>query len=133
MAIDNIQRSQKHMFKVFNVDDEPLFLLLHFDEAAQGGSIPISALKDAMGVTAAAATQFIKKLEEFDYVKREVGLIDRRVVKVSLTETGKKAVNQTKACFALVLNGLVDELGEEDTNNLIRLLNRTSIYMEKEF
>jgi len=133
MAMDNIKRSQKHMFKVFNADDQPLFLLLHFDEASQGGSIPISVLKDSMGVSAAAATQFIKKLEDFEYIKREVDSVDRRVVKVSLTETGKKAVDQTKRCFALALNGLVDELGQEDTETLIRLLNRTSIYMEKEF
>jgi DNA-binding MarR family transcriptional regulator len=86
-----------------------------------------------MGVTAAAATQFIKRLEEFEYVQREVDALDRRVVKVSLTEKGKTAVTQTRACFAMALDGLVKDLGEEDAENLVRLLNKTSIYMEKEF
>jgi len=133
MAMDNIKRSQKHMFKVFHTDEQPIFILMHFEEASQGGSVPISALKEAMGVTAAAATQFIKRLEDFEYVQREVDSVDRRVVKVSLTEKGKTAVTQAKACFAMALDGLVENLGKEDAENLIRLLNKTSIYMEKEF
>ncbi len=133
MAMDNIKRAQKHMIKVFNKDDQPLFLLMHFNEISQEGSVPISALKEAMGVSAAAATQFIKRLEKYGYVTRDIDEIDRRIVKVALSPKGKAHVDQAKACFSLALDGLVDDLGQEDTLNLIRLLNKTSHYMEKEF
>lgn len=133
MAMDNIKRAQKHMHKVINTDDKPLFLLMHFNEVAQGGSIKISALKDAMGVTAAAATQFVKRLEHFGYVQRELDLSDHRIINVSLSPKGIEMVNQTKTCFGLALNGLVEDLGQEDTLTLIRLLNKTSNYLEKEF
>ena len=133
MAMDNIKRAQKHMRKVFNTDDKPLFLLMHFDEVAQGGSIKISALKEALGVTAAAATQFVKRLEHFGYVERKLDHSDRRIINVYLNPKGIETVNQTKACFGLALNGLVEDLGQEDTKTLIRLLNKTSIYLEKEF
>lgn len=133
MAMDNIKRAQKHMIKVFNKDEQPLFLLMHFNEISQEGSVPISALKDAMGVSAAAATQFIKRLEKYGYVIRDIDPIDRRIVKVALSEKGKKHVDQAKACFSTALDGLVKDLGQEDTLTLIRLLNKTSNYMEKEF
>ncbi len=133
MAMDNIKRAQKHMIKVFNKDDQPLFLLMHFYEISQAGSVPISALKEAMGVSAAAATQFIKRLEKYGYVNRDIDEIDRRIVKVALSEKGKAHVDQAKACFSMALDGLVSDLGHEDTLTLIRLLNKTSNYMEKEF
>lgn len=133
MAMDNIKRAQKHMRMSFKPDDQPLFILMHFDAVAQGGSIPISTFKEALGVSAAAATQFIKRLEKFGFVQRQFDPSDHRIVNVSLTENGKTTVTQTKANFALGLQGLIENLGQDDAVTLIRLLNKTSTYMEKEF
>jgi len=133
MALDKIRRAQKHMKNAVSHDDEPVFLLMHFAQLCQDGSVPVSALKEAMGVSAAAATQFIKKLERFDYVVREPDPLDRRIVNVSLSAKGRQKVLQAKANMQSALEGLVEVLGKEDTQRFIDLLNRTTSYLEKEF
>lgn len=133
MALDKVRRTQKYMKKAIHSEDEPVFLLLHFDHISQGGSVPVSALKEAMDVSAAAATQFIKRLEKCGYVTRETDHKDHRIVMVTLTDKGRQRVNQTKSDFEHALNGLVDALGQHDITIFIDLLNRTSAYLEKEF
>ena len=54
LAMDNIRRAEKVMKKAINAEVEPIFLLLHFAEVSKGGSVPVSAMKDAMCVSAAA-------------------------------------------------------------------------------
>jgi DNA-binding MarR family transcriptional regulator len=132
MALDKIRRTQKYMKKAVHSDAEPVFLLLHFAHLAKEGSVPVSALKEAMDVSAAAATQFIKRLEKCGYVTRETDQKDHRIVMVTLTELGKQRVNQTKADFEKALTGLVNALGPQDVVIFIDLLNRTSAYLEKE-
>ncbi len=133
LAMDNIRRAEKIMKKAINAEVEPIFLLLHFAEVSKGGSVPVSAMKDAMCVSAAAATQFIKKLESYGYVSRQADEQDRRMVMISLTEAGKAKVESTQSVFGFALAGLIRDLGTEDTKAFIELLNRTSVYLEKEY
>lgn len=133
LAMDNIRRAEKIMKKAINGEVEPIFLLLHFAEVSKGKPVPISALKDAMCVSAAAATQFIKKLESYGYVQRQADAHDRRMVMVSLTQAGQVKAESTQAIFGFALDGLVKDLGTEDTAVFIDLLNRTSAYLEKEY
>ena len=133
MALDKVRRSQKYMKKAVHSDEEPLFLLLHFDQVSQGKSVPVSALRETLDVSAAASTQFIKKLEKHGYIKRKTDHNDHRIVMIELTEQGKEKVKQTKAEFEAALNGLITALGTDDVGIFIDLLNRTSTYMEKEF
>lgn len=132
MAMDNIRRAQKFMKKAVKSDEEPVFLLLHFAEVSAGNHVPISALKEAMGVSAAAATQFVKKLESHGYVTRTPDERDRRIVLIAMTEKGRQKTASILAVFESVLEGLVKELGPTDTKIYIDLLNRTSAYLEKE-
>lgn len=132
MAMDNIRRAQKFMKKAVKSDEEPVFQLLHFDEVSNGHHVPISALKEAMGVSAAAATQFVKKLESYGYVTRTPDKKDRRIVQITMTEKGRLKTASILSIFESMLDGLVQELGPEDTKIYIDLLNRTSAYLEKE-
>ncbi len=132
MAMDNIRRAQKFMKKAVKSDEEPVFQLLHFAEVSNGHHVPISALKEAMGVSAAAATQFVKKLESYGYVTRTPDKKDRRIVQITMTEKGRLKTASILSIFESMLDGLVQELGPEDTKIYIDLLNRTSAYLEKE-
>jgi DNA-binding MarR family transcriptional regulator len=132
MALDKVRRTQKYMKKAVHSDEEPVFLLLHFAHLSKDGSVPVSALKEAMDVSAAAATQFVKRLEKCGYVTRETDQNDHRIVMVTLTELGKLRVSQTIADFEKALTGLVNALGPHDVAIFIDLLNRTSAYLEKE-
>lgn len=132
-SMDRLHRAEKAMRRAINPKDEPIFLLLHFSELASDGGVPISALKDTLGVSAAAATQFIKRLESFGYVTRETDQEDRRIVKITLTPQGRQKAKETKALFEKVLRDLINDLGIKDTQALIDLLDRTSAHMEKTF
>ena len=130
-AMSQIRRAHKTMRTHFDDEALPLYLLMDVDAIAKDGQVPISAVKEALGVTAAAATQFIKRLEKHGYITRQTDPADRRVTLISLNATGKAAVHHTKTQYEHVLATLIQELGEADSLQLIRLLNKTMMILER--
>ncbi len=130
-SMSKIRRAHKTMRTHFDDESLPLYLLMDVHAIAKDGSVPISAIKEALGVTAAAATQFIKRLEKHGYVDRKIDPTDRRVTLISLSSKGKAAVKRTEKQYNHVMELLIHELGEEDSAHLIRLLNKTMMILER--
>jgi DNA-binding MarR family transcriptional regulator len=63
---------------------------------AEGGSLTMSELTRALGVTMGAATNIVNRLTNRAYTRRERGTDDRRVVRVSLTPRGKEVLRRTQ-------------------------------------
>ena len=90
--------------------------------------ITVSEISKILRVTSPTVTQILKKLEANGFVERHADDIDRRVVRITLTDKGQDVVHQAKEEFRASINGLIEYLGEEQSNQLADLLSRVSHY-----
>jgi DNA-binding MarR family transcriptional regulator len=73
--------------------------------------------------TMPTATALIDKLIGAKYVKRENDPTDRRVVRVNLTNSGEKLLDEAMKHKTEKMNKLLSYLPEQDKLNLLRILN----------
>jgi DNA-binding MarR family transcriptional regulator len=90
-----------------------------------GADLPemkVSEISKQMGVTSPTITQLLKSLEAHGLVERNVDPIDRRAVGIKLTAKGSMVAQQAREAFLASIKGLVEYLGEEESNQLAELL-----------
>jgi Transcriptional regulators len=97
--------------------------------AAEG--VKVSDLSKFLRVTSPTVTQLLNRLDEMGLVIRKEDPKDRRAVRVSLTEEGDLTAKKALKGFLDRMNGLIEYLGEEDTEQLTRLLKKTTAYFEQ--
>ena len=66
----------------------------------------------------------VNNLEEKGYVERITDKEDRRVVYLNLTKEGKDILDEVDNEFKNFTQKIVEEMGEEDTDTMIRLFNK---------
>jgi DNA-binding MarR family transcriptional regulator len=93
--------------------------------------VKVSELSRFLRVTSPTVTQLLNQLEETGLVVRKEDPKDRRAVRVSLTVEGDETAKNALRGYMDRMNGLVDYLGEDDTENLTRLLKKVSVYFEQ--
>lgn len=108
-----------------------LFFIRKVYEKFERG-ITISEISTKMEVTSPTITQLIKGLESKGLVHRYNDQVDRRVVRVELTEAGEETTNKAINEFTARIQGLCDFLGEERTTQFIDLLNSAYQYLDEE-
>ena len=76
------------------------------------------SLAEHIGVTPAAITIALKKLESDGYIRREQGE-DNRFNEIVITDFGKKVVENTKSLFSRIDTSLFDGFSEEELEGYI--------------
>nr|WP_245251375.1 MarR family transcriptional regulator [Paenibacillus turicensis] len=109
-----------------------LFIVRKYYKKYEQG-ITISEISTKMEVTSPTITQLIKGLETKGFVIRLNDQVDRRVVRVELTEAGEEVTNKAVHQFSATIQGLCDFLGEEKTKQFIDLLNSSYQYLDGEY
>ncbi|WP_256238492.1 MarR family transcriptional regulator [Bacillus sp. EB600] len=82
-------------------------------------------------VTSPTVTQIINELEKTGVVIRTIDPTDRRAVKIKLSEKGITVTAEIKKVFAKSFSGLVEYLGEEESNQLADLLFKVYQYFDQ--
>jgi DNA-binding MarR family transcriptional regulator len=88
----------------------------------------VSEISKLLQVTSPTITQLLKGLEANDLIERHIDPTDRRVVGITLTEKGERVTQQAAEAFEASLHGLINYLGEEQSDKLAELLTRVSRY-----
>lgn len=88
--------------------------------------VKISELSRESCVSMPGVSQTISTLERQGYVERITSSSDRRLVLVNLTDAGRKLEKDIDQSFFQTYNAVADLLGEEDTQALIKLLDKVS-------
>jgi len=88
----------------------------------------VSEISKFLQVTSPTITQLIKGLEANGLVQRHSDPTDRRAVGITLTEKGEQVAQQAMDAFADSLNGLIEYMGEEQSNQFAELLAKASYY-----
>lgn len=89
-----------------------------------------SELAKALGVTLSAVSHHINNLEKAGYIERIQDPKDRRIVRICLSEKGIELDRELKEKFFKGLCEMVTFLGEEDSDELIRILNKISSFLD---
>lgn len=90
--------------------------------------IKVSEISAFLKVTSPSVTQLVNNLEAQGLVERNVDTEDKRVVRVRITEKGERILAKAASAFYDLFGGLVEYLGEENTNLLVGLLSRVLTY-----
>src|SRR5207248_779776 len=93
--------------------------------------IKVSKISDLLHVASPTITQHINSLETQGLVERTMDKEDRRVVRVRLTDKGESVVKKASEAFLARFSGLVEYLGEEQSNQLVDLLSKVFAYFDQ--
>ena len=92
----------------------------------------MSVIAKRLSVTVGTLTTNMNSLEEKGYIIRERSRVDKRVVLVRLTEDkGRRAFFHHRDFHKHMIQAVVKDLDEEETNVLIKCLRNISVFLEQ--
>lgn len=113
-------------FKDISVNDMHIIEAIGMEEPKS-----MSTVAKLMSVTTGTLTKSMDGLSDKEYVSRERGKKDKRVVFVSLTEKGRKAFRHHEAFHRNMIAHIKDGLSEQETTVLIYALAKLNDYFLK--
>ena len=116
------------------VDDRniPYQHLMMIHHLTLKGPIPISRIKETYHFSAPAATQLITLLEKQGYIERVKSEIDKRSSLIQLSKYGLKTLEEGIKFYEEGINPLIEYLGEEDSKNFNRILEKMIEYFNNQ-
>lgn len=129
-AFMKFKRADWHERSVLGYKPSEIKLLfcLRFGRIEGLEEMKVSEISRRLHVTSPTVTQLINALEANGLVERNIDSTDRRVVQVRLTEQGDEVTRKAKEVFAASFRGLVEFLGEADSEKLVELLTKVFAY-----
>jgi len=109
-----------------------LLLLLGIKLSAERPALSASEISAMLQITPAGVTQLVNLLEAKNYLERRPAPNDRRIVLIALTEQGQATAQILLADMQKHLAGLVEHLGEQDSQTLFRLVYRAITYFSSQ-
>jgi DNA-binding MarR family transcriptional regulator len=103
------------------------FISMNLNEDSRG--LMVSEISENLKVTSPTVTQHINSLEAQGLVERHVDPLDRRVVRIQMTDNGMKYIQRINEARLNMFIGLVKHLGEEESLHYIELMGKVSDYM----
>jgi DNA-binding MarR family transcriptional regulator len=88
--------------------------------------LKLTDVAKTLRVTLPAVTHKVNDLVAKKYLEKETSNKDLRVTYIRLTTQGKQFVESIRDEYYQPLKALVDHIGEEDTKNLMRILDKIS-------
>ena len=130
MAFMRFGRAEWHERSIMGYKPSEIRVLFCIKKGGRpdGGEINVSEISKLLHVTSPTVTQLIKGLEVEGLVERTINPADRRVVGIKLTEKGEAVTQKARQDFFESINGLIEYLGEEQSDQLAELLLKTFHY-----
>ena len=91
----------------------------------------VSEISKLMHVTSPTITQSLNSLEGQGLIERHTDVFDRRAVGVRLTERGEELAQEAADAFVASMRGLVEYLGEEESEQLADLLIKVFVFFNE--
>lgn len=88
-------------------------------------------IASSMGISPATIAVSLKKLEKGGYIKKVMDEGDNRLNQVTITDKGKKVVEQSKQIFETTDQRLFEGFTDEEKSTLSALLQKLEINMSK--
>lgn len=129
-AMFEVRYSLHHLLQAANMPRGAYAALFLIDEMnreqQETPGVTISMLGERLRISRPAVTRMVNDLEEQGYVIKLSAKRDRRFVYLMLTPDGRAALGQARRSFLAAAHQMIEQLGEEDARELLRLLKRIS-------
>lgn len=125
----NGQIPQGSFYMLHSIESKGKIYELEGKEPFKG--ITVSELSDILKVSKPAVSRMVTDLENKGYIQRITTKSDRRLVYVSISPLGKETIEEAMSGSKIALKYIIQELGEKDTEDLIRILNHLHVIIEK--
>jgi DNA-binding MarR family transcriptional regulator len=128
ISMDNIRKMMQRHQPVMSIPKSE-FMMLKF--ISEFDAPKLSDISNKLHISNAATSQMIASLESKKLVKRTMSKEDRRIIYVSLTDKGIKTIMEAKKVMHQFMEGVVNNLGSEDSEDLIRILGKLEKLLEE--
>lgn len=105
---------------------------IHLNVRGDHPGMMVSEISGKLNVTSPTVTQHINSLETQELVKRHADPTDRRIVRIQLSDKGKKYIQRINEARLHIFVDLVKHLGEEESLLFAEMMRKTSDYMLKQ-
>jgi DNA-binding MarR family transcriptional regulator len=106
------------------------FTLLYYIKE-HGGDLSGEKIGNELSVTKPAISQMLSSLEKKGFLTREINKENRRRIVLALTGKGTAFIERTQRKTEKQLAGIIRRFGENETRELITLINRFLSIMEE--
>lgn len=98
----------------------------------RNGKMKVSEISKLLNVTSPSVTQLLKGLEAHRLIERHIDPVDRRAVGIKLTEEGDEVIRQAMEGYKRSLDGLVEYLGQDKSEQLVELITKVMRYFSEQ-
>ena len=132
-TFENLARAERLKQPIFGIKNSEVRVLLCIGSLSHDSQqvINISKISNKLGVTSPTVTELIKSLSSKGYIERCADARDKRVVDIKLTDKGEKFVQKVTTYYDSLFSGLIERLGEEQSEKLIELLDQVYLYLNE--
>jgi DNA-binding MarR family transcriptional regulator len=116
----------------YNPSEFKVLVTIQREANEKKSEMKISEISQFLQVTPPTITQIINVLEKDGLVERTIDPEDRRAVKIKLTPEGLKVTAKARLAFSETFLGLIDFLGEEESEQLANLLSKVQQYFNQQ-
>ncbi|MDA1475111.1 MarR family winged helix-turn-helix transcriptional regulator [Bacillus changyiensis] len=107
-------------------------VLMFLTENAESEGKMVSDIHQVLNVSSPFVTQLLNKLEKKELIYRRIDPKDRRIVRIFLTDAGKKLALQVQNKLNQSFIQLVTYLGEKDSKQFADLIHKVADFIEFE-
>lgn len=90
----------------------------------------VTEISKILEVTSPTVTQMLNRLIAEGCAIRTADQTDRRITEITLTEKGDRLATKAIDRFHSIFKGIIDELGKEQSDQLILMLNQVFQFLE---
>ncbi|MGL5651134.1 MAG: MarR family winged helix-turn-helix transcriptional regulator [Paraclostridium sp.] len=129
-TFENLARIERHNQTIMGIkkSEARVLLCVEFLHEEKKCKVNISEISKNLSITSPSTTEFVKNLINKGYLEKHINQNDKRFIEITLTDEGKKIVQDLKKYFNSLFSGVIEILGEEKSKLLIELLDIVNIY-----
>jgi len=132
-AFDRLAKAEWRKQPLLGIKNSEVRTLLCIKNLAREGdkAITVSEISHRMFVKSPTVTQIVNHLQKDGYIARTNDAKDKRFVYISLTEKGERIVQKVNNYLTILFSGLIEKLGQEQSENLMFLLDEVIDYLDE--
>lgn len=130
---ENLSRLERHNQTILGVkkSEARVLLCVEFLHKEKNCKVNISEISKNLSITPPSTTEFVKNLINKGYLEKHIDQNDKRFIEITLTDKGKKIVQELKEYFNSLFSGIIERLGYEKSELLLELLDTINIYFNE--
>lgn len=116
---------------VSDISQAEFMMLKLIKNCAKSGPVTVSVLGERLDISKSAVSQMLNALEDRGLARRFATRDDRRVSYVELTQEGQEILKKVFSRMNQMGSEILSEMGEEDIQTMIRLLEKMYFLAKK--